>query len=133
MSSPSIRDQLFFAGLITERQIREDEARDMLQSEMEATQAAKPAKEREKRLGILRKSTDVAQFRRESRKLLLEQPDIRLVDEIIRLAHAQGMKGKKKQGGTWLIANLYQVREALEKTKNDEERRTIVEKLFSKK
>lgn len=99
---------------------------------MEAALRTKPTKEKEKRIGILRETSSPDTFRRESRKLLLQWPD--LVQELLNIAHAQGMHQKKDKGGGRLIANLYQVKEALQqKGLSDEAKQALVDKLFSKK
>ncbi len=128
----TMQDALRNAGIASEKQVCESQAEIQLRSEMEAALRAKPTKEKEKRLGILRETSSPDTFRRESRKLLLQWPD--LVQELLNIAHAQGMHGRKDKGGGRLIANLYQVREALQqKGLSDEAKQALVDKLFSKK
>lgn len=128
----SLQDALRGVGLVSEKQIRESDAEAQLRAEMEAARQAKPAKEREKRMGILAKTHAPDLFRREARKIMLLYPET--VDEIIKLAHAQGMKEKKSKGGSWLVANLYQVREALQQNGlSDEAKKAAVDRIFSNK
>jgi flagellar biosynthesis/type III secretory pathway protein FliH len=127
-----LRAAFLQAGLIPEKQVREADAEQFLRAEMEAAKRAKPAKEKEKRMGILAKTTAPDLFRREARKTLLLYPDV--LQEIISLAHAQGMKEKKSKGGSWLVANLYQLREALTQPGlSDEAKKALVDKLFANK
>ena len=122
------------AGLVSERQVRESNAAVQIEKELQSARLAQSAREKEKRMEILRKTTDPSQFRREARKIFLLYTDADLVLEIINLAHVQGMKEKKSKGGTWLIANLYQLREALQKDGLSEEaKKAIVDKLFANK
>ncbi len=128
----TLQDGLRKAGIVSEKQLRETEAEVQLRAEMEAARRLAPTKEREKRLGILHKTSSPDDFRQEARKLLLREPD--LVQELINIAHAQGMRDKKDKGGGRLIANLYQVREALQqKGLSGEAKQAIVDKQFSKK
>lgn len=127
-----LREALLQVGLVPEKQVREADAKQILRVEMEAAQQAKPAREKEKRMGILAKTHAPDLFRREARKILLLYPDD--VQEIINLAHAQGMKEKKSKGGSWLVANLYQLREALSQAGlSDEAKKAIVDRLFANK
>jgi hypothetical protein len=127
----TLQDALRDAGVASEKQLRETEAERQLRAEMEAARAAKPVKEKDKRLGILRTTSSPDTFRSESRKLLLLYPD--LVQELLNIAHRQGMQSKKAKGGTRVIANLYQVREALQKGGlTDEAKKTLVDNLFPK-
>ena len=126
----TLQDALRDAGIASEKQVYESRAEIQLRAEMEAAQRAKPAKEKEKRLGILRETSSPDTFRRESRKLLLLWPD--LVQELINIAHAQGMHKKKDKGGTRLIANLYQVKEMLKQSDlTDKAKQALADKLFS--
>lgn len=128
----TLQDALRSAGVVSEKQVCESQAEMQLRAEMEATLRTKPVKERGKRLGILRETSNPDTFRRESRKLLLQWPD--LVQELLNIAHAQGMHKKKEKGGGRLIANLFQVREALQQSGlSDETKQALVDKLFSKK
>lgn len=128
---PDLRSALRNAGLLTERQFREAEAADQLQAEMTAAAIRKRENEKEKRLDILRNSNSPDQFRREARKLLLQQPS--LVQQVINIAHERGMQKKKDKGGSRLIANLLQLRDTLSKNgHSDEDKMTIVDKDFSK-
>lgn len=126
-----LRSALGNAGLVSIRQLRESEAEAQLREEMQAAANAKSTNEREKRLGILRTTSSPDTFRKEARKLLLRHPE--LVQELLNIAHAQGMQKKRDKGGTRLIANLYQVKEALSQNGlSDEARQALVDKLFSK-
>jgi hypothetical protein len=128
----TLQDALRGAGIASEKQVCESQAEIQLRAEMETALRAKPVKEKEKRLGILRETSSPDTFRRESRKLLLQWPD--LVQELLNIAHAQGMHQKKDKGGGRLIANLYQVKEALQqKDLSNEAKQVLVDKLFSKK
>ncbi len=129
---PDLKHALRSAGLLSERQFRESEATEQLLAEANAAKLRKSANETEKRLGILRESNSSDQFRREARKLLLQQPS--LAQQIINIAHERGMQKKKDKGGGRLIANLLQLREALSKNGlSDADRTTIVDKNFSKR
>jgi hypothetical protein len=130
----TLQDGLRNVGVASEKQVRESEAKTQLNSEMEAAQRARPAKEREKRLGILRATSSPDTFRSEARKLLLLYPD--LIQELINSAHSQGMHlaNKKPKGGGRLIANLYQVKEKLQQTGlTAEEKQAAVANLFPKR
>ena len=128
----TLRDALCNAGVVSEKQLRESEAETQLRAEMEAARRAQPVKEKEKRLGILRETSSPDTFRREARKLLLVFPN--LVQEILNIAHGRGMHKKKDQGGGRLIANLYQVKEALQQGGlSDEAKQSLVDKLFPNK
>ena len=128
----TMQDALRGAGVVSEKQFRETDAAAQLTAEMEAARKTKPAKEREKRLSILRQETSPDGFRREARKLLLLDPEI--VQELLSIAHTQNMHHKREKGGTRLIANLYQVREAITKPDlSDEAKRDLADKLFSKR
>ncbi|MDO8492820.1 MAG: hypothetical protein Q7S34_04220 [bacterium] len=128
----TLQDALRDVGIASEKQLREAEAVTQLRAEMEIARLAQPTKEKEKRLGILRETSSPDSFRHESRKLLLLYPD--LVQELLNIAHARGMQKKKDKGGTRLIANLYQVKEALHQgSLSDEDKKALVDKLFSKK
>ncbi|MBU6388331.1 hypothetical protein KGQ72_00395 [Patescibacteria group bacterium] len=128
----TLQDALHTAGVASEKQVCELQAEIQLRAEVEAAQRLKPTKEKEKRLGILRETSSPDTFRREARKLLLQWPD--LVQELLNIAHAQGMHQKKDKGGTRLIANLYQVRESLQQAGlSDEAREALVSKLLPKK
>jgi hypothetical protein len=130
----NLQSALSKAGLVSEKQVCETSAEAQLHQEMEAARLAKPVKEKEKRMGILAETVAPALFRREARKLLLLYPDAGQAQDIINLAHAQGMKEKKAKGGAWLIANLYQVKEALQQSGlSDEAKKAIVDKKFSNK
>lgn len=128
----TLQDAIRNAGVASEKQLREVEAETQLKAEMEAARRARPAKEKEKRLGILRETSSPDTFRREARKLLLLYPE--LVQELLNIAHGQGMHNKKDKGGRRLIANLYQVKGALQQDSlPDETKQALVDKLFSKK
>lgn len=127
-----MRDALQRAGLITERQRREADAAEELDDQMEVGRVARADRERDKRLGILKGSSSPDSFRREARKLLLNEPN--LVQQILDIAHERGMQHKRDKGGGRLIANLYQVRGALdERGLSADQKRDIVDKSFSKK
>ena len=128
----TLKEALHSMGIVSERQFREAEAEAEMAAESTAARSAKPAKEKEKRLAILRETSSPDTFRREARKILLLSPD--LVQELLNIAHGQGMHKKKDKGGGRLIANLYQVKEALRQGGlSDDMKKSIVDKLFSKK
>jgi hypothetical protein len=128
----TLQTSLRNVGLISERSLRETEASVFLHQEGDTARATKALRELEKRLEIMRSTSSPPAFRREARKVLLQNPDS--VHEILRIAHAQGMQNRKSQGGTWLVANLYQVREILAKQKMSyEEKTAFVDKNFAKK
>lgn len=128
----TLQDGLRAAGLASEKQLREEEAMQAMRQDMEATLKAKPLKEKEKRLGILRETSSPATFREEARKLLVQYPE--LVQEILNIAHTRDMHKKKDKGGTKLIAHLYQVKEALRRNGlSDDDKKTLVAQLFPKK
>lgn len=127
-----MRDALQKAGLITEQKRREADAAEELDAQMAAGKLARAAREKEKRLAILNGSSSVDSFRREARRLLLANPN--LVQQILNIAHERGMQKKRDKGGGRLIANLYQVREALQQSGlNADEQREAVERLFPNK
>ena len=130
----TLQDALRTAGVASEKQFRESDAERLLRAEMEAAKAARPAKEKEKRLGILRVTSSPDTFRSECRKLLLFYPN--LAQELLNIAHGQRMHlaNKKAKGGSRLIANLYQVRDALQQSGlTDDAKKGLVNKLFSKR
>ena len=128
----TLQEALQKAGVASDRQVYETQAEMQIRAEMASTKSARPAKEKEKRLGILRETSSPDTFRREARKLLLLYPD--LVQEILNIAHVQGMHHKKDRGGRRLIANLYLVKEAIQPTGlSDETKHDLADKLFSKK
>jgi hypothetical protein len=129
---PDLKHALRSAGLLSERQFREAEATEQIFADVNAAKLRKSESEKEKRIEILRESNSPDQFRREARKLLLQQPT--LVQQIINIAHERGMQKKKDKGGGRLIANLLQLREALSKSGlSDEDRTSIVDKTFTKR
>lgn len=119
------------AGLIPERQGRLMEAQAMLDAEVEVGRQQRAERERQKRFDILKKSTDPASFRREARKLLLN--DANLVVEILAICRSRGLQNKKEKGGGRLNAQLIQVREALRPNMSVERKREIVDELFPNK
>lgn len=127
----SLQDALHKAGAVSVKQAREAEAAQVLQMDVVAARSRSAVAKLEKRVGILMESTDPASFRREARKILLERPDI--IHEVIQIAHQRGLKEKKEKGGTRLIANLLQLRQALSEVWTDEAKKDIVDKTFSKK
>lgn len=128
----TLQDGLRKTGLVSSKQLCEQDAARFLAEEAQSSQNARPVKEKEKRLGILNETSSPDTFRREARKLLLSYPE--LVQDILNIAHKQGMHQKKSKGGGRLIANLYQVKDALQKNGlSDEEKKHVVEKQFSKK
>lgn len=129
---PDLRSALFGAGFASERQFREAEAAERLDAEAAAAKLGKSSRERARRMELLRSDSTPDLFRREARKLLLQEPS--LLQEIISIAHQRGMPSKHKQGGGRLIANLLQLREALSKSGlSDAEKVQIVDKTFSNK
>ncbi len=131
-SMGTLREGLRNVGLASEKQLREQDAEQLLRAEMETARRLQPTREKEKRFKILHETSSPDSFRREARKLLLAYPD--LVQEILNIAHARGMHQKKKKGGGRLIANLYQVKEALQRSSlSDEAKRTLADKLFPNK
>lgn len=129
----TLQEGLYKTGMITERTIRESEAEQLLRAEMREARLAKPAKERERRLGILKGTSSPDTFRAEARKLLLEQPELSLLYEVLTLAHARGMHEKRNKGGGRLIANLYATREALKNVLSGVDPRAAVDKALPKK
>ncbi len=128
----SLQNALKSAGLVSVKQERVADAEMQLRLEQEAAEHAKPMKEMERRRSILREAKAPDLFRREARKILLSDPE--QIHELINLAHSQGMKEQKAKGGTWLIANLYQVRQAIQRSGlSQEDKITLVDRLFSKK
>lgn len=128
----TLQDALRSTGLASEKQLCESQAEIYLRTEADAARNTKSAKEKEKRLGILRETSSPDTFRRESRKLLLLYPD--LVQDLLNIAHSQGMHHKKDKGGRRLVANLYQLKEALQQSGlSDEAKQNLADKLFSKK
>lgn len=114
----------------SEKGVREAEAQRLLDAEMEGSRRLKSTKEREKRLEILRQETSPKSFRREARRLLLLEPD--LVQTVLHIAHDRQMNKKKNQGGTALIAQLYQVRDSIGQAKTQEEKCVVVDKHLPK-
>lgn len=128
----TLQDGLLKADIASVKQHREIDALRQLGEEFELARRAQPEKEKQKRLGILQATSSPDAFRREARRLLLIEPG--LVQEVLNIAHAQGMHGKREKGGTRLIANLYQVKEAFQqKGLSGEDKKSLVGKLFSKK
>ncbi len=126
-----LRTALGNVGLASVRQLREGEAGALLQEEAETAKHLRSTKEREKRLDILRTTASPDTFRKEARKLLLQYPE--LVQELLNIAHSQGMQKKRNKGGTRLIANLYQVKEALNQNGLlHDAKYALVDKLFPK-
>lgn len=121
----SLQSALLKTGLIPERQAKELEANKFLQSDIEQGRIVKASSEKNKRMKILDETSSPDTFRREARKLLLNNPG--LVQEILAIAYKQGMQNKKNKGGGRLIANLIQVREAQKQGPAD------IEKLFPNK
>lgn len=128
---PDLRNALFAAGLASERQLKETEARERLEAEMDQARMAKRNRDRAKRLEILRKTSAPCQFRRQARKLLLQDPD--LLQEIINLAHSRGLK--KKPEGNAMIANLLQIRNTFKyhPELQSKQRIEFIDRLFSNK
>lgn len=128
----TMRNALLDAGLASERQHRETEAAAQLRADMEAARRVRPAKEKSKRLEILRNTSAPEPFRREARRLLLLEPG--LVQEVLAIAHTQQMHKKGERGGKRLIADLYQLKEMLAQSGlSNEARISIVDKRFSKR
>jgi hypothetical protein len=128
---PDLRSALFGAGVASERQFREATAAEQLDQEAAAAKARKSGNERERRMEILSSTTSPDLFRREARKLLLQDPE--LVQQIITIAHAQNMPKRHKQGGGRLIASLLSLRQQLSiNTLSNHERIAIVDKNFTK-
>lgn len=121
----SLQSALFSTGLVPERQAKEIEAQKFLRVDIDRGRLAKALGDQNKRMRILGETSSPDTFRREARKLLLNNPAI--VQEILAIAYKQGMQTKKNKGGGRLIANLIQVREALKQGQAD------VEKLFPSK
>lgn len=107
----SLQETLRNTGRVSEGQLSIASAEIQMRKEMEDIRRAQPAKEKEKRLGILRQTSSPDTFRKEARKLLLSEPS--LVQDLLNIAHARDMQKKKDRGGTRLIANLYELRGAL--------------------
>jgi hypothetical protein len=107
---PDLKSELLKVGLVAERQFREVTAAEKLRADMELAKQQKASRDLEKRIEILRESNAPDQFRRKSKKILLQQPS--LIDEIIRIARARGMRGKKSGGGR-LMHDLLQLRSTL--------------------
>lgn len=128
----TLQEAMQKAGVASDRQVHETQAEMEIRAEMEAAKNARPWKEKEKRFGILRETLSPDTFRREARKLLLL--DHSLVQEILNIAHAQGMHRKKDKGGGRLIRDLYLVKEATQSTGlSNEAKQSLVDKLFPKK
>ena len=128
----SLREALRAKGLGDDRQYYESIAASQLQEEAAEAKRKQAVKEKERRLEILQKATSPDSFRPDARKLLLAYPE--MVQEILNIAHSRGLHEKRKQGGGRLIANLYELRNALKQSGlSDEEKRTLVDKLFTKR
>lgn len=127
----TLQDSLRKAGVVSEKLFSETDAARQLEAEVEAARLAKPAKEKEKRFGILRETTNPDAFRREARRLLLLAPGA--IQEVLNIAHAQGMHKKRDKGGMRLIANLYEVKNALSGVSDESVKHDVVDKLFSKR
>ena len=122
----SIRDGLVNAGLISKREAE-------LTAGLAAPHAgsAKSANEVERRLDILKCCQNPDQFRREARKVLVAKPS--MINIVLNLAHANGMRTKHNQGGGRLIANLMQLREELNDVRLSEVQRIQIATMFSAK
>lgn len=107
----SLQDALSQSGIVPIRQVKEAEAQQFLQRDIEIARLAKSLSLQNKGIRILGETTSPDLFRREARKLLLYNAE--LIQEILSIAYKQGMHQKKDKGGGRLIANLIQVREAL--------------------
>ena len=123
-----LKTALHGAGLVSAEDLKKSEGRERVRAEMQAKLAQKPKDETNKPLSNLRECRD-NQFRREARKLLLLDPS--LIQRVLNIAHERGLQKKKECGGTRLIANLYQLREALE-GKCADEAKSVVNKNFAK-
>lgn len=126
----SLLEELSRNGLVSVKSVEETRATIFLQTEIGEAQKKKMVQGKEKRMEILNQTSSPDTFRREARKLLLDNPDT--VQEVLNIAHAQGMHKKKGKGGTRLIANLYQVKEAIGKV-NQADKTGVVNKLFPNK
>lgn len=113
------------------REQKEAEARDYLAAEDRTLKAGKRDSDRGKLRGELNSVTSVKKFRALAKKLLLLSPGA--IEEVVRIAHAQGIKEKKSDGGAALIAQLLQARSALSVSGlKDEDKAHIINRTISK-
>ncbi len=119
------------SSLLNVRTLRESEASMHIAEEVEAGRRRKVLADREKRFAILRGNSKPEEFRREARKLMLEEPD--LWEQILGIAHDRGL-GSNRKGGSAIVGNLYALRDELAKPGlKHEDRRAIVGRKFSNK
>jgi hypothetical protein len=127
----ALEKQGFKPGHDVIRHEKEAEARDYLAAEDRSLKAGKRDSDREKILGELSATSSVQKFRALAKKLLLLFPE--LIGEVVQIAHARGMREKRKEGGAALIAQLLQTRTDLSATGlSDEEKARIVSRTISK-
>ena len=93
------------------RAAREAEAQRFLDQEARNSAVGKRDSERTRLLAELNDLSSVQKFRALAKKLLLIDPQS--IAEVVRIAHARGIREKKKEGGAALIAQLLQTRTAL--------------------
>ncbi len=129
----SFASALHRAGLISEKRVAETTAQDILNQEEHTRQlnqraAATRTAERDRRLEILGRTGSVSEFRLEAHKLLLISPED--INRVVQLAHDRDLKEKPK--GSWLIANLIQLRNALAQSHGKDEE-DIIKRHFSKR
>ena len=93
------------------RAAREAEAQRFLDQEARNSAVGKRDSERTRLLAELNDLSSVQKFRAIAKKLLLINP--RSITEVVLIAHARGIREKKKEGGAALIAQLLQTRTAL--------------------
>ena len=127
----ALEKQGFKPGHEVVRHEKETEARDYLAAEDRTLRAGKRDNDRGKIVGELNATTSVKKFRALAKKLLLLFPE--QIEEVVRIAHAQGIKEKRSGGGAALIAQLLQTRTALSATGlKEDDKASIINRTISK-
>ncbi|MDB5260078.1 MAG: hypothetical protein JWN37_309 [Candidatus Nomurabacteria bacterium] len=133
------KDQLLNSGLVSrdqriliEKAAREAEAQVFLDAQARTEAAGRSDRQKEKCLKDIRTMENPKYFRPEAKKLLLLDPRVAQVEEVLRIAYDNGLQRNKK-GGTVLIAQLCRLKGELGKRGlSDAERTRLVEKTISK-